>query len=32
MAMNIVTIFMESFHTTKGAVGFIPYRSAPAHR
>ncbi len=32
MAMNFITVFMMSSSTQKSAVGFIPYRSAPATR
>jgi hypothetical protein len=32
MAMNNVTIKMKSFRTQKGAVDFVPCRSAPAYR
>lgn len=32
MAMNIATQLTKSFCTVTGAVGFVPYRSAPAVR
>jgi hypothetical protein len=32
MAMNTATIFTKSFRIQKGGSGFVPCRSAPAHR
>jgi hypothetical protein len=32
MAKNIATKFTKSFRIQTGGSGFVPYRSAPAHR
>lgn len=32
MAMNLAKKFTKSFRIQKGGFGFVPCRSAPAHR